>query len=104
MFFDTSYNSRRTTLRNLHGAFTETANKMWAYARCMPQARRPSAQLTIGACVPTFCVGFLAETFANTPLGTIEELAEMAFGILSGKMRAQKWPQYEFSVPKAHLR
>ncbi|CAK7222169.1 Telomerase reverse transcriptase [Sporothrix eucalyptigena] len=81
MFFDTSYNSRRTTLRNLHDAFAETANKMWAYARCMPKTKRPSAQLTISA---------------------IEEVGAMAYGILHSKTRTQQ--SYEFSVSKAHLR
>lgn len=83
MFFDTSFNSRRTTLRNLHSAFAETASKMWAYARCMPKAKRPSVQLTIR---------------------TIEEVGGMAFGILNSKMRAQQYPDYKFDVSKPHLR
>jgi telomerase reverse transcriptase len=83
MFFDTSYNSRRTTLRNLHGVFAETVKKMWAYARCMPKGRRPSAQLTIR---------------------TIEEVGSMAFGILNSKTRAQQWPEYKFDVSRPHLR
>ncbi len=49
MFFDTAYNTRRTTLHNLHSAFAETAGKMWAYARCLPKAKRPRAELTISA-------------------------------------------------------
>ncbi|CAK7223034.1 Telomerase reverse transcriptase [Sporothrix bragantina] len=83
MFFDTSFNSRRTALSNLHAAFAETANKMWAYARCMPKTKRPSTRLTIS---------------------TIEEVGAMAQGILNGKRRAEKSPAYEFSVSKAHLR
>ncbi|KIH87619.1 telomerase reverse transcriptase [Sporothrix brasiliensis 5110] len=83
MFFDTSFNSRRTTLRNLHSAFAETAGKMWAYARRMPKTKRPSAQLTIR---------------------TMEEVGQMAFGLLNSKTRAQQWPEYKFDVSKPHLR
>ncbi|CAK7562176.1 MAG: Telomerase reverse transcriptase [Sporothrix epigloea] len=82
MFFDTSHNSRRTALRNLHAVFAETANKMWAYARCMPKAKRPSTQLTIGI---------------------IKDVGIMAQRILRRKPHAQQSPAYEFSVPKAHL-
>ncbi|ERS98417.1 hypothetical protein HMPREF1624_05201 [Sporothrix schenckii ATCC 58251] len=83
MFFDTSYNSRRTALRNLHSAFAETAGKMWAYARRMPKTKRPSTQLTIR---------------------TMEEIGQMAFGLLNSKTRAQQWPEYKFDVSKPHLR
>ncbi|CAK7219210.1 Telomerase reverse transcriptase [Sporothrix curviconia] len=83
MFFDTSFNSRRTALRNLHAAFAETANKMWAYARCMPKAKRPSTQLTIS---------------------TIQEVGVLAHAVLDGKRHKQQQSTYEFSVPKAHLK
>ncbi|KOS16795.1 Telomerase reverse transcriptase [Escovopsis weberi] len=45
MFFDTKHNSKATVLRSLRGAFFETAQKMWAYLRCLPAARRPNEKL-----------------------------------------------------------
>lgn len=45
MFYDTAHNSTATVLRSLHGAFCETARKMWAYVRCLPRPQRPSAGL-----------------------------------------------------------
>ncbi len=48
MFFDTYHNSPRTAFRNMHGAFSETATKMWAYARCLPKTKKPSPRLVIG--------------------------------------------------------
>ena len=47
MYFDTEHNSTRTVLATLHGAFAETATKMWAYIRCMPQSKRPRSSLVI---------------------------------------------------------
>ncbi len=37
MFYDTAHNSTATVLQSLHGAFCETARKMWAYIRCLPR-------------------------------------------------------------------
>ena len=50
MFFDTAHNSTRTVLDTLRGAFAETARKMWAYIRCMPQTKRPRHNLIIRKC------------------------------------------------------
>ena len=47
MFFDSELNSAQTMLRNIYNAFTETATKMWAYARCLPPQKQPSAELVI---------------------------------------------------------
>ncbi|EPE03966.1 telomerase reverse transcriptase [Ophiostoma piceae UAMH 11346] len=83
MFYDMSYNSRRTALHNLHSALVETANRMWAYARCMTKAQRPSPKLTIS---------------------TIEDLAGLAFAILSGQNQSSRGPDYKFTVTKVHLK
>ena len=48
MFFDTSHNSRKTTLHNIYTAFVETATKTWAYARCLPKDMKPTNSLLIG--------------------------------------------------------
>jgi telomerase reverse transcriptase len=50
MFFDTSHNSRRGVLANIYAAFSETATKMWAYARCL--AAKPGVGLFIGMLIP----------------------------------------------------
>lgn len=47
MFFDTSHNSPKTMFSNIYNAFIETATKSWAYVRCLPKDKRPSAQLVI---------------------------------------------------------
>jgi hypothetical protein len=47
MFFDTGLNSASTMLSNIHRAFTETATKMWAYARCLPAPKQPPPKLII---------------------------------------------------------
>lgn len=45
MFFDTAHNTTRTVLASLHGAFAETAEKMWAYIRCMPKTKKPKPKV-----------------------------------------------------------
>jgi len=47
MFYDTAHNSTATVLQSLHGAFCETARKMWAYIRCLPRHQQPDANLII---------------------------------------------------------
>ncbi|KAI1262969.1 hypothetical protein F5Y18DRAFT_138236 [Xylariaceae sp. FL1019] len=47
MFYDTELNSSITMLQNIYKAFTTTATKMWAYARCLPAPKQPPAQLII---------------------------------------------------------
>ncbi len=48
MFFDTCHNTSETTSRNMYEAFSATATKMWAYARCLPRRKKPSSGLVIG--------------------------------------------------------
>ncbi|KXH63750.1 telomerase reverse transcriptase [Colletotrichum salicis] len=52
MFYDTKHNSLKTVMSNLHKAFTETAEKMWAYWRCLPTSKRPGDGLFMRTCVP----------------------------------------------------
>lgn len=40
MFFDTAHNTLQSVLSSIFAAYVETANKTWAYARCLPQAKR----------------------------------------------------------------
>lgn len=53
MFFDTALNSADTMLRNIYEAFAETATKMWAYIRCLPRPKQPSACLVTRESCPT---------------------------------------------------
>lgn len=47
MFFDTEHNSVETVISSLHGAFSETALKMWAYIRCLSTSTQLTASLII---------------------------------------------------------
>ncbi|TPX14184.1 uncharacterized protein E0L32_000578 [Thyridium curvatum] len=82
MFFDTTHNAPCTALRNIHGAFCETATKMWAYARCLPKGKQPSPRLVVD---------------------TIKELIDVAYMLLAGKSRRQRYPGYKFGVRRAQV-
>lgn len=82
MFFDTTHNSTRTVLQSLHGAFCETATKMWAYIRCLAKARQPSSNIIIR---------------------TISKLVDVAFLLLTGKSRTMRYPQYTCEVRKSQV-
>ncbi|CAG8973146.1 hypothetical protein HYALB_00008677 [Hymenoscyphus albidus] len=47
MYLDTTFNSLPTVLSNVHAAFTETAAKMWTYAKCLPVGKQPGLRLLI---------------------------------------------------------
>ncbi|TWU77862.1 hypothetical protein ED733_003460 [Metarhizium rileyi] len=82
MFFDTSHNATRTVLHSLRVAFGETARKMWAYIRCLPNRRQPSTNLITR---------------------TISKLAEVAFLILSSKSRRLRYPDYSCSLRRGQV-
>ncbi|KAM5356019.1 hypothetical protein ACJ41O_002665 [Fusarium nematophilum] len=82
MFFDTSHNSSRTVLESLHGAFSETASKMWAYLRCLGKHRQPASELIIR---------------------TIIKVIDVAFLLLTSKSRTMRYPQYECDVRKSQV-
>jgi hypothetical protein len=72
MFFDTSHNSRRGVLTNIYAAFSETAAKMWAYARCLPA--RPGASVFIGTFLPPpHIISFTVSTHILCSLLVIKE-------------------------------
>ncbi|KAK1714870.1 hypothetical protein BDP67DRAFT_513360 [Colletotrichum lupini] len=52
MFYDTKHNTLKTVMSNLHKAFAETAEKMWAYWRCLPTNKRPGDGLVVRMCIP----------------------------------------------------
>lgn len=82
MFFDTTHNPPPTVLSNLYSAFIETASKTWAYARCLPKAKRPPATLVIAA---------------------IRELVGVAFLLLAGESRAARYPGYRCEVKRQQV-
>ncbi|OLN82063.1 Telomerase reverse transcriptase 2 [Colletotrichum chlorophyti] len=81
MFYDTKYNTFKTTISNLHKAFSETAEKMWAYWRCLPMVNRPGDKLIIQ---------------------TVMKVIDVAFALLTGKARREKYPSYACAVEKTH--
>lgn len=82
MFYDTTHNSLPRVLGNIYTAFVETASKTWAYARCLPKAKRPAARLVIDA---------------------IKELIDVAFLLLASRSRAARYPGYVCEVKKPQM-
>ncbi|KAI2629005.1 hypothetical protein GGS21DRAFT_234073 [Xylaria nigripes] len=82
MFFDTELNSATTMLNNIHVAFTETATKMWAYARCLPALKRPASKIVIR---------------------TIQRLVDTAYLLLISKTRKLRFPGYVCDVKKCEV-
>ncbi|KYK55586.1 telomerase reverse transcriptase [Drechmeria coniospora] len=82
MLYDTSHNSTKTVLRSLHGAFRETALKMWIYIRCLTRPQQPSTRLITR---------------------TISKVAEVAFLILSSKARKKQYPLYSCDIRKGQV-
>ncbi|KAM0260489.1 hypothetical protein ACHAQJ_002722 [Trichoderma viride] len=82
MFFDTEHNSVETVISSLHGAFSETALKLWAYLRCLPK----STQLT-----------------TNLIIGTIKKVVDIAFLILTSKWRKMRFEKYTCEIRKAQV-
>ncbi|RYP25294.1 hypothetical protein DL767_008472 [Monosporascus sp. MG133] len=82
MFFDTTLNSATTMLRNVYDAFVETATKTWAYARCLPRQKQPSASLVTR---------------------TISKLADVAYLLLVSKTRKLRYPGYSCDIRKCEV-
>ncbi|UKZ53737.1 hypothetical protein TrVGV298_007535 [Trichoderma virens] len=82
MFFDTGHNSVDTVLGSLRSAFSETALKMWAYARCLSTSTR----LTV-----------------NLIIGTIKKVVDIAFLILTSKWRKKRFEKYACEIRKAQV-
>ncbi|KAI1415905.1 hypothetical protein F5Y13DRAFT_155612 [Hypoxylon sp. FL1857] len=82
MFFDSELNSAHTMLSNIYDAFSETATKMWAYARCLPVQKQPSAALVIKS---------------------ISNLVDMAYMLLISKTRKLRYPGYTCNIKKLEV-
>ncbi|KAI8219574.1 Telomerase reverse transcriptase [Colletotrichum sp. SAR 10_77] len=82
MFYDTRHNTLETVFSNLHKAFTETTEKMLAYWRCLPAAKRPRSRMLTQ---------------------TINRIIDVAFVLLTGKARKEKHPEYSCAMEKTHV-
>ncbi|KAI8298309.1 Telomerase reverse transcriptase [Colletotrichum sp. SAR11_59] len=82
MFYDTRHNTLETVFSNLHKAFTETTEKMLAYWRCLPAAKRPRSRMLTQ---------------------TINRIIDVAFVLLTGKARKEKHPDYSCAMEKMHV-
>ncbi|KAH7417590.1 hypothetical protein BKA64DRAFT_658308 [Cadophora sp. MPI-SDFR-AT-0126] len=82
MFLDTAFNSLPTVKTNISTAFTETAVKMWMYARCLGRGKRPSSAL--------ICQ-------------TIEDLITLAFVLMKSKAKNKKNVGYKCSLTKLQV-
>ncbi|KAI8178655.1 Telomerase reverse transcriptase [Colletotrichum sp. SAR 10_75] len=82
MFYDTRHNTLETVFSNLHKAFTETTEKMLAYWRCLPAAKRPRSRMLTQ---------------------TINRIIDVAFVLLTGKARKEKHPDYSCAMEKTHV-
>jgi len=82
MFYDTTHNSLSGVLGNIYAAFVETASKTWAYARCLPKAKRPTARLVTDA---------------------IKDLIDVSFLLLASESRAARYPGYRCEVKKPQV-
>ncbi|KAF4829078.1 Telomerase reverse transcriptase [Colletotrichum tropicale] len=82
MFYDTRHNTLETVFSNLHKAFTETTEKMLAYWRCLPAAKRPRSRMLTQ---------------------TINRIIDVAFVLLTGKARKEKYPDYSCTMEKTHV-
>ncbi|KAI5866584.1 hypothetical protein GGS23DRAFT_278280 [Durotheca rogersii] len=82
MFSDSELNSAKTTLTNLYHAFSGTATKMWAYARCLPPSKQPPAALAIR---------------------TISDLVAVAYQMLVSKTRKARHPGYACDIKRLEI-
>ncbi|KAK1527644.1 telomerase reverse transcriptase [Colletotrichum costaricense] len=82
MFYDTKHNTLKTVMSNLHKAFAETAEKMWAYWRCLPTNKRPGDGLV---------------------MQTLAKVIDVAYGLLTSKSRREKYPEYDCAVEKTQV-
>ncbi|KAH6698374.1 hypothetical protein BKA61DRAFT_622131 [Leptodontidium sp. MPI-SDFR-AT-0119] len=82
MFLDTAFNSLQTVKSNISTAFTETAVKMWMYARCLGVGKRPGWRLVVG---------------------TIENLINLAFVLMKSKAKNKKNVGYKCALTRVQV-
>lgn len=110
MFFDTRHNTPRIVHQNLRNALTETAAKAWAYTRCI----RSSSSSTTTTTTTSSFIGRGKTGTKQTTSGswappslwtrTINELIELAYRLLTSRMRRARYPGYECRVSRAQVR
>ncbi|KAK8055527.1 hypothetical protein PG993_000754 [Apiospora rasikravindrae] len=111
MFLDTSHNAAATVLSNLFSAFAETANKAWAYARCLSSS---SSTSTTSTTTSTAAVGKKANNINNKRqkqkqgpaaaaparliIRAVAKLVDVAFLLAKSKARRARYPDYVCDV------
>jgi len=98
MLLDTSFNSLTTVWSNLYNSFTETATKMWTYARCLPLRKQPSSKLVIRESFLD-CIFEMVLTVAET----ITNLIDLAFVLLKSKGNNRGNEGYKCAVSKTQV-
>ncbi|KAK2040517.1 hypothetical protein LZ31DRAFT_40473 [Colletotrichum somersetense] len=82
MFYDTKHNTLETVTSNLNKAFVETAEKMWAYWRCLPARKRPGDGLI---------------------MQTVAKVIDVAIVLLTSKARRERYPGYTCAIEKTQV-
>jgi telomerase reverse transcriptase len=98
LFYDTSHNPRRTVLANLFAAFSETAVKMWAYARCL---RTATAATTTSSRQQKGGEGGVPN--ARVLVDTLKTLIDVSYVLLTSRSRKERYPGYVCCVRKGEV-
>jgi ribosomal protein RSM22 (predicted rRNA methylase) len=100
MFLDTSFSSLHTVLSNVYNAFTETATKLWTYARCLPVGKQPGTKLMISKSTWPLLIRVHLSPYI---IETINDLIELAFVLMKSKGRNKKNAGYKCGLSKLQV-
>lgn len=116
MFLDTTFNSLNTVLSTIYKNFLESAMKYYRYAKCMATSKYPQAALLIGIHLLIICTGILPELLYHgrfppepqtyrgpPPLGTIQDVVDLAFVLVKAKSEKQIVHDYKCAVSKRQV-
>ena len=109
MFLDTAFNSLQTVKTNISTAFTETAIKMWMYARCLGKGKRPSSGLVcrefynFPSLLSLRGEGKCGRKWLTRKTETIENLVNLAFVLMKSKAKNKKNVGYKCGLTKVQV-
>ncbi|KAK8087976.1 hypothetical protein PG997_002937 [Apiospora hydei] len=102
MFLDTSHNAASTVLSNLFSAFVETADKAWAYARCLSSSSSSTATCTAAARRKSNDNNSKRQRQQRGPaklmIRAVAKLVDVAFLLAKSKARRARYPDYVCDV------
>ncbi|KAK7941239.1 uncharacterized protein PG986_013626 [Apiospora aurea] len=105
MFLDTSHNAASTVLSNLFSAFIETADKAWAYARCLSSSSSPSTATCTAAARRKTSDNNNNSKLQKQQRGPVRlmiravaKLVDVAFLLAKSKARRARYPDYVCDV------